>query len=158
MKNTSLNRFFVPLLIITIFIFSCSSDDDNNDNNNAGNTSSNAFVELPESDLGVYDGVLLSGTITNGDTSVTLSESGDKSYDIDFSDDIPSITNVQFIAVPNSVSNPTVNNVFTTGEEELNRSGVAINLIDDNEGNRILNVTKETEDSRIVFTGQIQQQ
>jgi len=154
MANTILNKLFVFLAAISLF--SCSSDDDSSSSDNNDNT----FVELPVDDLGMYEGNLFSVDPTfnsnnpdliGGDKFVTISESSDKTYTIDYSNDIPSITDVQFIAAVG------LDNVFTTVEEDLNSRGIAINIIDDTEGNRTLTVTNEIEGSTVVFTGELEQ-
>jgi len=158
MKNTILNKLF--FLALTIFIFSCSGDDNNSENENI----SNVFVELPADDLGTYKGSVFSSSvdegINDGDVSCTLYESGNKTYTIDFSIDIPSLIDIQFIAIPDSsVSSTGLSNGFTTTVGDINNTTdlTGAIIVDDDEGNRSLTITIELESYTLIFGGQIQQ-
>lgn len=144
MKN--LNKQFSTalkaLLVLTLlFSFSCSSDseDEPNQPNTSGNTEENGgnensggeaevvFVTLPESVLTSYDGILTYNDFLNADGDAELASTGGNVYEITFSDDVPDITGLQFIAGNNdgeyvsyaegeSVEGVTVN---TDGELDL---------------------------------------
>ena len=98
MKTTLLIKTFIFCFITTIFFSSCSSDDDGSTNNNDIDPITNVdgddddpttndgddsdgddtdtdtgnnfnFIEIPTSDLGDYEGVVLSATIEIDDAS-----------------------------------------------------------------------------------------
>lgn len=138
MLNTISKRFFTLCITATTILFSCSSDDKNNDNSNNGNT---IPIELPAADLGVYEGVLALPVLSdsNANAMVTLVKTGDKIYEIDFNDDIPSITGIQFF------QSVTPNTTFISITDELNNPRVNAIVMDDQDGNRSLIVTIEKE-------------
>lgn len=145
MKYIISNKLFILCFTLSIGLFSCSSDDDSSNNTNTVNSDS---VSLPDSDLGIYEGILFADPINNGDTFITLFEAEDKVYTIDFNDDVPSFTDVEFVAGPNGVF---------TSFEDLEERGLAIVLFFDDGGNRAITVTQEINDEpAVLFTGTMQ--
>ena len=134
-----------------------NTDNTDNGNNTGDNNTDNtnlACSELPESYLGVYTGSFLSDNIESdtfsniGETFVTLSKSGDKTYTIDFDyDNIDSITDIQFFAAPDTVEG----NVFSTLQSSENR-GFGVNLIY-LEANRFIAVALEIGEETVIFSG-----
>jgi len=96
------NTTKIFLLSIIIGFISCSKDDD------GGNDNSNS--SLPATLVKTYTGVLayddLSGSTTVANTSgtATIVSTGNNTYRINFSDNVPSITDITFNYNSNSVS------------------------------------------------------
>ena len=99
-QRTSILNVFV-LCLFALLSFSSCSDDDNDDCNPA-------LAELSSDATGAYTGILtFNGTqVVNQSGTATITESSCKTYTISFSDDVPSITDAQFIGTSN-------NTVFT---------------------------------------------
>jgi len=95
MKSASL---FMLKFFIVLTVFCSCSDDDDPITSVDGATS----VELPSSLVTSYSGVLQYNVnfipVTNElDGTATIVETGDKTYTITFSDDVPEITGLTFI-------------------------------------------------------------
>ncbi len=134
-KGSIKNTVFIICFSIGILFVSCSSDDEGSDNN--------GVVELPADVLGAYAGALSAPPVEVFGTA-TIVKSGTKTYTINFSDDVPSLTNLEFVA-------SVIDNDFISSTKDKDR-GLAISLIMDN-GVRLLGVAK-TSDPNITFGGE----
>lgn len=112
MINTQfISKFKVLVFFVAaaLTLGSCSSDDDNGD-------CLPGIAELSASALGEYGGTLtLNATeVLNLQGTATIAESGCKTYTVSFSDDVPSITGVKFVATSNGTVFTYVNGNATT--------------------------------------------
>lgn len=102
------HKIFSLCFTLIILFVSCSSDNDSNENNTDNST--NSFVEIPSSLLGTYtggvneSGGLASVGVDNELGTATLIASNSKTYSINFSDNVPSITNIKFVDIGNGTS------------------------------------------------------
>lgn len=135
MKNFKKNS---NIKLLTLFLFiafsfsSCSKDDDSGSNDDCPVGAS----EIPTDLLGEYTGVLTLNAIEvlNLSGSATITESSCKTYEIDFSDDVPSITDLIFISNNSTERTYTYTNTVTTvvineAEEKLTVAKTGLPLI-----------------------------
>ncbi len=114
---------FTLFLASTLTFISCSGDDDNAD-------CLPGIASLSDSLLGTYTGNLtLNGTeVVNLSGTASVTESNCKMYTVSFSDNVPSITGVQFIANTNNStftyvnSNATVTVTLTEGSLTVSKT------------------------------------
>jgi len=137
MSNLITNKFFIFFISISTLLFSCSSssDDDSANDDDSGNTGN--FIELSDNDLGTYDGDLvpLNNIENTQEVIVTVIETGDRTYTIDFNDIIPSLTEVQFIEPVVETDNNIILSV-----SDLDNDGFTVVFIDSESGIRTITI------------------
>lgn len=104
-------NLFILCLVAVLTFNSCKDDDDD------GNSIVDCIpgtAELASSALGDYTGVLGTGALNIAGTA-TITETSCKTYTVSFSDGVPSITGVRFIATSdNTVFTYVTSNATTT--------------------------------------------
>ncbi len=105
-KKLIIMKYAMYILCFTsgILFMSCSNDDNGGGgDDNSGDCLSAGLVELSESLLGTYTGKLETLQVENTTGTATIVESSCRTYTIDFSDNVPSITDVTFVSLNESL-------------------------------------------------------